>query len=66
MITLKALRLTAVVMAHGNPRCNVLLLPHGGNALVAYCWASRRDGTCELQVDWIDPTVPSVRDWLGY
>ena len=41
MITLKALKLAAIVMAHGNPRCNVLLLPNGGNVLEGSCWATQ-------------------------
>ena len=48
MVTLKALRLAAIVVAHGHPRCNVLSLPNGGNALVAYCWATTRAGTYSL------------------
>ena len=65
MISFEALRLAAIVVAHDCPRCNVLSLTNGGNALVAYCWATRA-GKWQLQADWIHPTVPSVRAWLGY
>ena len=46
MITLKALRLAAIVMAHNHPRCNVLLLPNGGNMLEGTCWATRIVSEC--------------------
>ena len=73
MIDLKALRLAAIVMAHGNPSCMVFLLPNGANMLEGSCWAtvtncgsSRREVRTQLLTERINPTVTSVRNWLGY
>jgi len=74
MITQEALNLAAVVLAHGNPRCNVLATPHAGNVLVAYSWATRRmfdtqgreHTIAELCVDILLPTNKAVALWLGY
>ncbi len=65
MVTLKALRLAAIVVSHDNPRCMVFMAHHGANMLEGTCWATC-DGKAELLTEHINPDVRSVRHWLGY
>ena len=66
MVTLGALRLAAIVVAHDNPRCMVFVAHHGANMLEGTCWTLCRDGSTELLTEHINPTVRCVRNWLGY
>ena len=65
MITRKALRLAAIVVAHSLPSC-LVVGGIGGNHLVATCWATDRHRQWHLLTSKIDATTHAVRVYLGY